>query len=171
MRDCAFHYRSRFGVFGELIAVPGWVLVFCTLAPRASSNFRSDKASTRWRAAKVDAAVERAEQLNNYSFLPLAGWPRRRNVLGYFPLPLILKEPKSLYQGPSGASGSDSRHSFNWYKSSALIRRSRRRSNKWSRRAAGKSVYRILGIYFPNVMRANSALIRLRSAGFEVALN
>ena len=32
--------------------------------------------------------------------------------LGYFPSPQILKEPKSLHQSPSGASGSDSRQSL-----------------------------------------------------------
>jgi len=32
--------------------------------------------------------------------------------LGNLPSPQILKEPKSLYHGPSGASGSDSRQSF-----------------------------------------------------------
>jgi len=38
--------------------------------------------------------------------------------------------PKSLYQGPSGASGSLSRHSFNSYKSSVVIWRSRARSKR-----------------------------------------
>src|SRR5258707_9283690 len=41
----------------------------------------------------------------DYNLLPLAGWPRRRKVLGHFPSPQILKEPKSLYQTPSAASG------------------------------------------------------------------
>ena len=71
----------------------------------------------------------------DYNLLPLAGWPRRRIVLGYFPSPQILKDPKSLYQAPSGASGSDSRHSFNWYKSPLVIFRSASRSNRWSRKA------------------------------------
>ena len=49
-----------------------------------------------------------------HNFFPLATCPRRRKVFGYFPWPQILNDPKSLDQGPSGASGSDSRHSFNW---------------------------------------------------------
>src|SRR5258708_1091433 len=49
-----------------------------------------------------------------YSLFPLAGWPPIRKVFGYSPSPQILNEPKSLYQGPSGASGSDSRHSLSW---------------------------------------------------------
>src|SRR5690348_2179068 len=105
------------------------------------------------------------------SFLPLADCPRRRKVFGYFPSPQTLKDPKSLYQGPSGASGSDSRHSFSRYKSSALILRSRSRSKRWSRRAGGKSDHWILGIYSPNVRRASSFLMRFRSAASEQSLN
>src|SRR5262249_33664791 len=48
-----------------------------------------------------------------FSFTPFAACSLRRNFFGSFPSPQILNEPKSLYQGPSGASGSDSRHSFN----------------------------------------------------------
>jgi len=48
------------------------------------------------------------------SFFPFAACPASRKVFGYFPSPQTLKEPKFLYQSPSGASGSDSRHSFNW---------------------------------------------------------
>src|SRR5207249_12082934 len=47
-----------------------------------------------------------------YSGFPLAACPFKRNVLGNSPSPQILNDPKSLYHGPSGASGSDSRHSF-----------------------------------------------------------
>jgi len=36
---------------------------------------------------------------------PLAACSRSRNVFGTDPLPQILKEPKSLYQSPSGTSG------------------------------------------------------------------
>src|SRR5216684_8517321 len=46
------------------------------------------------------------------SFLPLATCPRSKKVFGYLPSPQILIDPKSLYQAPSGASGSDSRHNF-----------------------------------------------------------
>ena len=48
----------------------------------------------------------------DYSASPFAGWPFRRNVLGSSPSPQILNDAKSLYQGPSGASGSDSRQSL-----------------------------------------------------------
>ena len=63
MRDCAFHYRSSFCVFGEILAVLRRVLVCGTPTSLTSSNFRSDKASTMPRAAKVDVAVE--EQLTS----------------------------------------------------------------------------------------------------------
>ncbi len=49
---------------------------------------------------------------DGYSFWPRAGWPRTRNVFGSSPSPQILKEPKSLYHAPLGASGSESRQSF-----------------------------------------------------------
>jgi len=39
---------------------------------------------------------------------PLAAWPLERKVLGYGPRPQILKEPKFLYQSPSGTSGCES---------------------------------------------------------------
>src|SRR5437667_3382411 len=58
---------------------------------------------------------------DGYSFRPRAGWPRSRKVFGSSPSPQILKEPKSLYQAPSGASGSDSRQSLSSYRSSAVI--------------------------------------------------
>jgi len=44
---------------------------------------------------------------STYRDFPLAGCPFRRNVLGNSPSPQILNDPKSLYHGPSGASGSD----------------------------------------------------------------
>src|SRR5262249_18378348 len=87
-----------------------------------------------------------ARHPDGYSFRPRAGCPRSRKVFGYSPSPQILKEPKSLYQAPSGASGSDSRQSLSSYRSLALISLSRRRSNRWSRRAGGRSFHRILGI-------------------------
>jgi hypothetical protein len=39
-----------------------------------------------------------------YSALPRAAWPRSRKVLGNFPLPQTLNDPKSLYHSPSGTS-------------------------------------------------------------------
>jgi hypothetical protein len=51
---------------------------------------------------------------NAYNDLPRAACPFKRKVLGNLPWPQILKDPKSLYQSPSGASGSDSRQSFSW---------------------------------------------------------
>jgi hypothetical protein len=47
-----------------------------------------------------------------YSDFPLVACPLKRNVFGSSPSPQTLNDPKSLYQGPSGASGSDSRHNF-----------------------------------------------------------
>ena len=47
-----------------------------------------------------------------YNATPLADWFFRGNVLGNLPSPHILKVPKSFYQRPSGASGSDSRQSL-----------------------------------------------------------
>ena len=43
---------------------------------------------------------------------PLAACPLKGNVFGSSPSPQILNDPKSLYHGPSGASGSDSRHNL-----------------------------------------------------------
>jgi hypothetical protein len=42
----------------------------------------------------------------DYSLLPRAGWPDMRKVLGNRPVPQSLNVPKSLYQSPSGTSGS-----------------------------------------------------------------
>src|SRR6202011_6292091 len=96
-------------------------------------DFKSDQ------IALHDAPVERQ------SFFPLAAWPASKKVFGYFPTPQILNEPKSLYQSPSGASGFDSLHALSWYRSSAVILRSRSRSKRWSRSAGGKPLHRILG--------------------------
>ena len=101
---------------------------------------------------------------HDYSLRPRAGWPRSRKVFGDSPSPQTLKEPKSLYHAPSGASGSDFRQSLSSYRSSALIFLSRRRSNRWSPRAGGRSFHR-LRHQSPNVRRANSSLIRSRTAG------
>lgn len=43
---------------------------------------------------------------------PSPALPSRGMSLGSSPSPQILNDPKSLYQGPTGASGSDSRHSL-----------------------------------------------------------
>jgi uncharacterized protein YbjT (DUF2867 family) len=58
--------------------------------------------------------VDAAYLVYAYSLSPLAGWPRSRKVLGYFPSPQTLNDPVSFYKGPSGVSGSSSRHNFNW---------------------------------------------------------
>jgi hypothetical protein len=102
---------------------------------------------------------------------PYATCPRSRKVFGYFPSPQILNDPKSLYQAPSGASGSDSRHIFSWHRSSAVIFRSASLSKRWSRSPDAKSVHCIFGIDSPKVMRASFSLICFRSAGSEVALS
>src|SRR2546427_11756937 len=95
-----------------------------------------------------------------YSAFPLAACPVKRNVLGNSPSPQILNDPKSLYQGPSGASGSDSRHSLSLYRSSARICRSATRSNKCCLRLGGRFVHRIFGINH----RMSSAPVRLSIA-------
>jgi hypothetical protein len=53
-----------------------------------------------------------ADSVIAHSFRPFAAWPGSRKVFGYRPSPQILKDPKSLNQRPSGASGSDSLQSF-----------------------------------------------------------
>ena len=77
---------------------------------------------------------------------PSAAWPRNRNVFGCSPSPHSLKDPKSLYQGPSGASGPDSRHALSFSRSSPEIRRSAARRNRCFRSASGRFVHSILGI-------------------------
>ena len=67
MRDCAFHYRSRFGGFGTILAVPGWPLVYCT--PQfASSNLRSNDASIELSAAIDQTTVESEGALGGLAF-------------------------------------------------------------------------------------------------------
>jgi len=39
-----------------------------------------------------------------YRAFPFAACPLKRNVFGSSPSPQILNDPKSLYQGPAGAS-------------------------------------------------------------------
>jgi zinc-finger of transposase IS204/IS1001/IS1096/IS1165/Putative addiction module component len=57
-------------------------------------------------------ALRRHHAEERYRAFPFAGCPFKRNVFGSAPSPQILNDPKSLYQGPAGASGSDSRHSL-----------------------------------------------------------
>ena len=53
-----------------------------------------------------------SEGSRHYSDLPRSGCPFNKKVFGNSPSPQILNDPKSLYHEPSGASGSDSRHSL-----------------------------------------------------------
>lgn len=71
------------------------------------------------------------------TFCPFAACPGRRNVFGKPPLPQSLNEPKSLYHDPSGTFGFDSSQIRSLLRSSSLILRSRIRSIRWSRMAAG----------------------------------
>jgi hypothetical protein len=79
------------------------------------------KTPTTGRAARPDSAdltdaracpAERRTEGRCYRGWPFAACPLSRNVFGNLPWPQILKEPKSLYHGPSGAPGSDRRHSI-----------------------------------------------------------
>src|ERR1035438_338271 len=66
-------------------------------------------------------------------------------VLGYFPEPHNLKEPKSLYQSPSGATGPDPTHSCNRPRSANEICRCCTRSRRCSQSARGRSENCIAG--------------------------
>src|ERR1039457_2808654 len=61
-------------------------------------------------------------------------------VLGYFPEPHNLKEPKSLYQSPSGATGPDPTHSCNRPRSANEICRCCTRSKRCSQSAAHRKL-------------------------------
>src|SRR5436309_2966939 len=71
--------------------------------------------------------------------------PFRRTVFGYSPLPQRWKEPKSLYQSPSGATGSDAAHSWRRRKSASETRRSSTRDSRCCQRLRGRLENRILG--------------------------
>src|ERR1039457_2522863 len=66
-------------------------------------------------------------------------------VLGYFPEPHNLKEPKSLYQSPSGATGPYPTHSCNRPRSANEICRCCTRSKRCSQSARGRSENCIAG--------------------------
>lgn len=112
--------------------------------------------------------LQRTGSLSQSSHLSLVDRAARTS-LGTYPRRKILKDPKSLYQRPSGASGSLSRHCLSSYRSSVVIFRSRARSKRCSRSSVGKSDHWILGTYFPNVIRANSFLIAVSSPSSSVA--
>src|ERR1044071_1792931 len=71
------------------------------------------KTARRSRTAAPKYALSTRSR-TRHSFSPLAGCPRSRKVFGYLPSPQILNEPKSFTQGPSGATGSDSRQTLSW---------------------------------------------------------
>lgn len=73
----------------------------------------------------------------DYSRLPLAGWPDIRKVLGNRPVPQSLNVPKSLYQSPSGTSGSCDFQSANSNRSSIETLRSLARSRRWAHFSRG----------------------------------
>jgi len=64
------------------------------------------------------------------SFLAMRGLTRNRKVFGYWPSPQSLKDPKSLYHGPSGTSGECMRHSSGANRSSMDILHSLARSKR-----------------------------------------
>src|SRR5213594_3975456 len=71
--------------------------------------------------------------------------PLVRNVVGYSPLPHSLKEPKSLYQSPSGAFGSSFTQASRRRRSASGIPRSSTRSRMWRHKPRGRSENRIFG--------------------------
>src|SRR6266567_6787363 len=113
-----------------------------------------------------------------HSKIPRDSGPRRRSSEGFISQdsegrriharripPRLNVRPAALYHAPSGASGSDSRHSFSsWYKSSAVILRSATRSK---RLAQSRRQIRALNLrlHSPKVIRASSLFKRSRSAG------
>ena len=80
---------------------------------------------------------EGATLSGDHSRLPLADCPAIRNVLGNFPVPQSLKVPKSLYQSPSGTSGSCAFHSASSNRSSCETLRSLARSRRWAHFSLG----------------------------------
>jgi len=68
-----------------------------------------------------------------------------RTVRGYSPEPHSLNEPKSLYQSPTGATGSDRTHSCKRLRSARGILRSWTRSSRCSHKPRGRSEKRIFG--------------------------
>ena len=71
--------------------------------------------------------------------------PLIKTVFGYSPLPQSLKDPKSLYQSPSGADGSDLTHDCRRRRSASRIWRSATRARRCCQRPRGRSENRIFG--------------------------
>ena len=71
--------------------------------------------------------------------------PFFRTVFGYSPVPQMMKEPKSLYQSPSGAHGSVTTQFWSRCRSSRVIARSATRSRMCSHTARGRLAKRIFG--------------------------
>src|SRR4051794_39691920 len=71
--------------------------------------------------------------------------PFVKTVLAYSPLPHNLNDPKSLYQSPSGAKGSDLTHTCKRWRSERGIRRSSTRSSRCCQTPRGRSEKRIFG--------------------------
>ena len=107
------------GLEGRALAEPApreWVTIRARHAKTAlPSRHGSKMGADRARCVRHEPALKvncPPGQRFAYSDFPLAACPFKRNVLGNSPSPQILNDPKSLYHRPSGASGSDSRHSF-----------------------------------------------------------
>ncbi len=79
----------------------------------------------------------RAAHGGDHSRLPLADCPAVRKVLGNLPVRQSLKVPKSLYQSPSGTSGSCAFHSASSNRSSCETLRSLARSRRWAHFSLG----------------------------------
>jgi hypothetical protein len=92
---------------------------------------------------------------------------------GNSPVPQSLNDPKSLYQLPSGASGSDATHSCRSTRSLYLIARSSIRLSRCFRSSSGKLTKRILGNSFRPENGADQVVARLKLLGrvlfFQIA--
>lgn len=86
--------------------------------------------------------------------------PLIRNVFGYSPRPHSINEPKSLYQSPSGATGSDFTQACRRCRSASGMRRSSTRSRRCCYKLRGRSEKRIFGNCVLSKDGANQVLSR-----------
>jgi len=77
--------------------------------------------------------------------IPKGFMPLIRTVFGYLPRPHSLKDPKSLYQSPSGANGSDLTKVCNRRRSESGIRRFSTLTRRCCQKPRGRSEKRIFG--------------------------
>ena len=80
-----------------------------------------------------------------HSAAPNGFMPFFKTVFGYSPVPQIMKDPKSLYQSPSGAQGSVTTQLRSRCRSSRVIARWATRSRMCSHSGRGRLTKRIFG--------------------------